>query len=154
MRQYNITVEHEDGSATQYLNVPELDIPLVLRSATPETDVTGYSVRVATSTPRQPRQPLVARRVLLEPGGSTFVPDVVVLLVLAYAHVCREARDQFGGGWFVADDVFIWLRRSPVVVEVLGGDEALSEALPSYLTAMARTGLLLAPSGDLGWRLP
>lgn len=152
MRLYNITIEHEGGAATQWLNVPERDVGRVL-SDTKEADVTGYSVRIATSTPR-PRQPLIARRVLLEPGGSTFVPDAVVLLVLAYAHVTRLAVGHFGDGTFTVNDVYLWMTRPMIVPEVFGGTKALHDALPSYLEAMARTGLLLAPSDDLGWRLP
>jgi hypothetical protein len=175
MRQFNITVEHEDRSATQHLNVPETAVSSALAGTLIAPDVIGYSVRLvrlAGAEARPRTTPLIARRVHL--SGTTFVPDVVVLLVLAYAHMRRDRfeREQklldeaAAKGesvavpghqeWFNRGDLLSWLDTFPLARDLVDTPSARGGRLSAYLAAMARTGLLLPPSDlhDVGWRLP
>jgi len=166
VRQFNITVQHEDGSTTQHLNVPEAGVPGALAASVAAPDVIGYTVMLAEAKARPKANPLIARRVKL--SDTTFVPDVVVLLVLAYAHmrrdrVRREQEAKAAGKdivfmnhheWFNRGDLLAWLDSFPFPRDLVDTPSSRGGRLSSYLTAMFRTGLLLPPSGDVGWRLP
>ncbi|HEY6013407.1 MAG TPA: hypothetical protein VIU37_05355 [Candidatus Limnocylindrales bacterium] len=170
MRQYNITVEHEDGSATQYLNVPASDASRVLAGATTDEDVTGYVVRLAGAKPARNVTPrtLVPEVAL---SGSSAVPPVVVHLVIAYAHLRRlrheralaeverikaEGRSPIGppSAWFNREDLLAWFDTFPLPRDLVDTGATRGGRLSPILRAMAGRGLLLAPSGDEGWRLP
>jgi len=163
VRQFNITVQHEDGSTTQHLNVPEAGVPGALAVTVAAPDVIGYSVTLAEAKARPKVQPL-ARSVSL--SGSTYVPDVVVLLVLAYAHLRRERyqRDQATAAvwpaghelreWFNRGELRDWFDTFPVPRDLVDNPSRRGGRLGAHLVAMGRAGLLLPPSGDVGWRLP